>query len=61
MLYDWPQVQAGNQLHKATEAGCVMIIDKGGKLTTTGGNETIILQGEDATPKSRGGMVPQQQ
>ncbi|MCB1277855.1 hypothetical protein [Prosthecobacter sp.] len=60
-LYDWPQVQAGNQLHKATEAGCVMIIDKGGKLTTTGGNETIILQGEDATPKSRGGMVPQQQ
>ncbi|HRH96825.1 MAG TPA: hypothetical protein PLB55_12865 [Prosthecobacter sp.] len=60
-LYEWPQVQAGNQLHKATEAGCIMIIDKGGKLTTTGGNETIILQGEEATPKSRSGMAPQPQ
>lgn len=56
-LYEWPQVQAGNKLHKATEAGCVMIIDSEGKLTTTGGHETIILQGEDATPKSRG-LVP---
>lgn len=57
-LYDWPQVQVGNQLHKSTEPGCVMIIDKAGKLTTHGGNETIILQGEDATPKSRSGMTP---
>lgn len=64
-LYEWPQVQAGNKLHKATEAGCVMIIDRAGKLTTTGGHETIILQGEDATPKSRGfspgGAAPPQQ
>lgn len=57
-LLDWPQVQAGNKLHKATEAGCVMIIDKSGQLTTTGGHETIILQGEEATPKSRAGMAP---
>lgn len=57
-LYDWPQVQAGNKLHKATEPGCIMIIDREGKLTTTGGHETIILQGEDAAPKSRSGLSP---
>lgn len=57
-LRDWPQVQAGNKLHQATEPGCVMIIDKGGKLTTTGGHRTIILQGEEATPRSRGDMAP---
>lgn len=57
-LYDWPQVQVGNQLHKSTEPGCVMTIDKNGKLTTQGGNETIILQGDDATPKSRSGTPP---
>lgn len=57
-LLDWPQVQAGNKLHKATEAGCVMIIDQKGMLTTTGGHQTIILQGEDATPRSRAGMAP---
>ena len=57
-LLDWPQVQAGNKLHKATEAGCVMIIDKSGQLTTTGGHETIILQGEEATPKSRASTAP---
>lgn len=57
-LLDWPQVQAGNKLHKATEPGCVMKIDQKGMLTTTGGHQTIILQGEDATPKSRAGMAP---
>ena len=57
-LLDWPQVQAGNKLHKATEPGCVMVIDQKGMLTTTGGHQTIILQGEDATPKSRSGMAP---
>lgn len=60
-LLDWPQVQAGNKLHKATEAGCVMIIDQKGMLTTTGGHQTIILQGEDATPRSRAGMAPSPQ
>ena len=50
-LLEWPQVQAGNKLHKATEPGCIMIIDKNGKLTTTGGHETIILQGEEVTPR----------
>lgn len=57
-LLIWPQVQIGNKLHKSTEAGCIMIIDKKGKLSTSGGNETIILQGEDATPKSRAGASP---
>ena len=57
-LRDWPQVQAGNKLHQATEPGCVMIIDKGGKLTTTGGHRTIILQGDEATPQSRSSIVP---
>ena len=57
-LLDWPQVQAGNKLHKATEPGCVMVIDQKGMLTTTGGHQTIILQGQDATPKSRSGMAP---
>ncbi|MFO1484746.1 MAG: hypothetical protein U1F71_15390 [Verrucomicrobiaceae bacterium] len=57
-LLEWPQVQAGNKLHKATEPGCVMVIDEKGMLTTTGGHETIILQGEEATPKSRGGVAP---
>lgn len=57
-LMDWPQVQAGNKLHKATEAGCIMIIDRKGMLTTTGGHQTIILQGDDATPRSRAGMGP---
>ena len=57
-LLEWPQVQAGNKLHKATEPGCVMVIDQKGLLTTTGGHQTIILQGQDATPKSRSGMAP---
>ncbi len=57
-LLEWPQVQAGNKLHKATEPGCVMVIDQKGMLTTTGGHETIILQGDDATPKSSGGIAP---
>lgn len=57
-LLEWPQVQAGNKLHKSTEAGCTMVIDRDGQLTTTGGHETIILQGEEATPKSRAGMAP---
>ncbi|OYW71820.1 MAG: hypothetical protein B7Z37_26675 [Verrucomicrobia bacterium 12-59-8] len=57
-LLEWPQVQAGNQLHKATEAGCVMIIDKNGKLTTTGGHETLILQGEEVTPRRNGQTSP---
>ena len=53
-LLEWPQVQAGNQLHKATEAGCIMVIDKNGKLTTTGGHETIVLQGDEVTPRRNG-------
>lgn len=53
-LLEWPQVQAGNQLHKATEAGCIMVIDKTGKLTTTGGHETIILQGDEIAPRRNG-------
>lgn len=57
-LLEWPQVQAGNKLHKATEPGCVMVIDQKGMLTTTGAHETIILQGDDATPKSRSGIAP---
>lgn len=60
-LLDWPQVQVGNKLHKATEPGCVMIIDQKGMLTTTGGHQTIILQGDDATPKSRASTTPAQQ
>lgn len=60
-LLEWPQVQAGNKLHKATEPGCVMVIDQKGLLTTTGGHQTIILQGDDATPKSRSGLAPAQQ
>jgi lipopolysaccharide export system protein LptA len=50
-LLEWPQVQVGNQLHKSTEAGCIMVIDKNGKLTTTGGHETIILQGDEVAPR----------
>ncbi len=60
-LLEWPQVQVGNKLHKATEPGCVMTIDQKGMLTTTGGHQTIILQGEDATPKSRAGTTSPQQ
>ncbi|MBN8422058.1 MAG: hypothetical protein J0L73_24290 [Verrucomicrobia bacterium] len=57
-LLDWPQVQAGNQLHKATEAGCIMIIEKTGKLTTTGGHETIILQGDEIAPRRNPPVSP---
>lgn len=57
-LLEWPQVQAGNQLHKATEAGCIMVIDKTGKLTTTGGHETIILQGDEIAPRKNGQASP---
>ena len=57
-LLEWPQVQAGNQLHKSTEAGCIMIIDKNGKLTTTGGHETIILQGDEVAPRGVGPVSP---
>ncbi len=53
-LLEWPQVQAGDRLHKATEAGCIMVIDKTGKLTTTGGHETIILQGDEVKPRRNG-------
>ncbi len=58
-LLEWPQVQAGNQLHKATEAGCIMVIEKNGKLTTTGGHETIILQGEEIAPRRSPAPSPQ--
>ena len=57
-LLEWPQVQTGNRLHKATEAGCIMIIDKNGKLTTTGGHETIILTGDEVTPRRNGLASP---
>ncbi|WP_395734580.1 LptA/OstA family protein, partial [Prosthecobacter sp.] len=57
-LLEWPQLQDGNQLHKATEAGCIMIIDKTGKLTTTGGHETIILQGDEIAPRRNGPASP---
>lgn len=59
-LLEWPQVQAGNRLHKATEAGCIMVIDKAGKLTTTGGHETIVLQGDEATPRRSVQSLPPQ-
>ncbi len=59
-LLEWPQVQAGNQLHKATEAGCIMVIDKAGKLTTTGGHETIVLQGDEVTPRRSVQSLPPQ-
>ena len=57
-LLEWPQVQVGNQLHKSTEAGCIMVIDKNGKLTTTGGHETIILQGDEVAPRRTGPNSP---
>jgi lipopolysaccharide export system protein LptA len=57
-LLEWPQVQVGNQLHKSTEAGCIMIIDKNGKLTTTGGHETLILQGDEVAPRRAGPNSP---
>ena len=53
-----PMAQWHVWFDQATEAGCVMIIDKSGQLTTTGGHETIILQGEEATPKSRASTAP---
>lgn len=59
-LLEWPQVQAGNRLHKATEAGCIMVIDKAGKLTTTGGHETIVLQGDEVTPRRSVQSLPPQ-
>jgi lipopolysaccharide export system protein LptA len=60
-LLDWPQVQVGNKLHQATEPGCVMIIDKKGKLTTTGGHRTIVLQDDETAPAGSGAVPPPQQ
>jgi lipopolysaccharide export system protein LptA len=57
-LLEWPQVQAGNQLHKSTEVGCIMVIDKTGKLTTTGGHETLVLQGDEIIPRRNVQTLP---
>lgn len=46
-LSDYPQVQRGNILHKATQADTTMVFDKNGKLRTNGRPRTVILSDQE--------------
>lgn len=50
----WPQVQRGQSLQIASEAGTVMVLNKDGSLRTNGPSRTEIVRGETAG----GGGVP---
>ena len=58
VMSDYPQVQRGNILHIATQPDTEMIFEQNGKLRTTGRPRTVILQGDDARPVSKGGLLP---
>lgn len=45
-LSDYPQVQRGNVLHRATQPDTTMVFDKNGKLHTNGRPRTVILSNE---------------
>jgi lipopolysaccharide transport protein LptA len=47
-LTTWPSVQHDINMQVATEEGTVMILNRGGKMTTKGGSRTVIV---DNTPQ----------
>ena len=49
-LSGWPQVSQGINMQVATESSTVMILNKDGKMTTTGGSKTVIQDTEKNTP-----------
>lgn len=52
ILTGWPQIQQGLNNQVATEEGTKMILNKNGKLTTTGGSKTVIASDTpDAAPR----------
>jgi lipopolysaccharide transport protein LptA len=42
-LTDWPQLQQGINNHVATDQNTVMVLNRDGKLTTTGPSRTVIV------------------
>ena len=42
-LTTWPSVQHDINMQVATEEGTVMILNRSGKMTTTGGSRTVIV------------------
>jgi lipopolysaccharide export system protein LptA len=47
VLYDWPQVQQGINLHVATEQSTVMTINRDGRMKTNGRSRTLIQDKPD--------------
>ena len=50
-LSGWPQVSQGINMQVATESSTVMILNKDGKMTTSGGSKTLIQDTEKKTPR----------
>lgn len=50
-LSGWPQVQQGINNHIATEEGTVMIINRSGKMRTSGRSKTVIQDSSEETPE----------
>jgi len=49
-LSGWPQVSQGINMQVATESSTVMILNKDGKMTTSGGSKTLIQDNEKKNP-----------
>lgn len=45
-LRGWPQLSQGINVHVATEAATVMVLNRSGELTTSGGSKTLIQDTE---------------
>jgi hypothetical protein len=43
-LTDWPQLQQGINNHISTEKTTVMVLNRDGRLNTTGGSKTVIVE-----------------
>jgi len=50
ILTGWPQIQQGINTQAATEEGTVMVLNRDGRLKTTGGAHTIIQDQSDSKP-----------
>ena len=46
-LTTWPSVQHDINMQVATEEGTVMILNRGGKMTTKGGSRTVIVDNQE--------------
>jgi lipopolysaccharide transport protein LptA len=49
-LTDWPKLQQGINNHISTQQSTIMILNRNGRLDTTGGSQTTISQDDTGTP-----------